>query len=171
MKALLCIIISVACASVSAQEVTDRIDRFTGERQIAYTAANPRPIDLRKPIFTLKGYIDSDGPGFVVQLVFAGNTDRRRTSWRFLSCYTMNWLVDGQPTQLGPVIRRGEVIRGGTLEHITQQIDVSDIAKIGASQRVEYRVCNDEFELSQADIRAFREIANLISFSNDAESE
>jgi hypothetical protein len=164
------LIAAAAVASASAQNVVDEVDRFTGERKISYTAENPRPIDLRKPVFTLRGGIDSDGPGFVVQLVFAGNTDRRRSSWRFLSCNTVNWLVDGQPRQLGPVVHRGEVVRGGTLEFITQQIDVEDIARIGSARAVEYRVCHDEFELTQADIRAFAEVARLLGVP-DSSSE
>lgn len=162
MRWIVAALLATVAAAGHAQNVTDKIDRFTGEREIAYTSS-ARPTGLAHPIFTLKGGVGRPDSGFVVQLVFASIHDRRRGSaWRFLRCHTMDWLVDGQPVALGPVVHRGDVMRGGVMEFITQQIDEADIARIGRAQQVEFRVCGEEFALHPEEIRAFQIVAEKI---------
>lgn len=162
-QAFIGLLLLSSCA-VSAQEVTDRTDQFTGNRVVSYTADRGKS-GLEKPVFTIKSVKTKDGKSFRIELIFASIFNRKLgTGWRYLNCHDIDWLVDGVPFPApAAATHNGQVIRGGTIETLSQEINADWALKISSATTAKYRVCNDVFELSKTDLRAFGEIANRIT--------
>lgn len=148
------------CTTATAQKITDAVDRFTGERKLVYSATiPPGRIDLSKPAFTLRAVVKDGVSKVGATFLFASVSNRQGSSWRYLRCHNIDWLVDGKPVTMGETLHQGDVVRGGVMETIGQFVPTEAVAKIGMAQRVEYRVCQDEFYLTGEDIAAFKEFA------------
>lgn len=141
----------VTACSVYAQEVTDEVDRFTGVREITYKSS--AKIQLGVPyVFASAKTKDAVTVFNVTFLIgsFRGRNDV--TGWKYLRCHRVNWLVDGTPLQTDETMHNGQVARGGVNEIIQQPLTLGQMQKLGSASTVEYRICNDEFQLSADEI-------------------
>lgn len=158
------------CVPCAAQEVTDQVDRFTGVRQVAYTAPAPKSRDLSQPSFTVKASLKDGNFVAAFSLMFASIRDPRAgSSWRYLNCHQTNWLADGKPVLSDEAKHTGDVVRGGVLEFIKQEVPLASLKQIGAAQSVEYRVCRDVYTLTPHDIAAVGQVARTLEQSGAKE--
>lgn len=166
-----CLALAVlSCAPCAAQVVTDSVDRFTGVRVIAYTAPAEKRPDLLKPSFTVKASVKDGKFVSLVSLLFASiSNPRRGTSWRYLSCHQVNWLADGKPVVSREAKHNGDVVRGGVIEFVSQELPLASLKQIGDAQTVEYRVCRDVYTLSSQDIEAVGQVARTLESSGAKE--
>lgn len=171
----LAIMIGVALALLAPNlhaQVKDEIDRFTGDREIAFSS--PGRTAVGEPDFVLEGSVKNGRVVMQLKFIVANTTDRRKgTAWKYLSCHTVDWLVDGTPLQLDAATHRGIVARGGVIEILSQFATPEQLDRIGEAQRVEFRICGDEFLLADVDREGVRSVANKVkgipTYPTDAE--
>ncbi len=82
-----------------------------------------------------------------------------RGGWRYLGVNSINWLVDGSPFQLERVAVQRNTQRGFVTEAFVQPLTREQVRTLGAASSVEFRIGQDEFQLSANDISALAEIA------------
>jgi hypothetical protein len=155
------LVLLFAMAAANAQ-VKDSVDRFTGKRELVYSSTDK--LQLGKPHLIAAATVDGQSISSNLTFMVASVTDRPTgTAWKYLRCHSMAWLVDGTPIQLGQVVHSGQVVRGGVNEVITQLVTVDQLQKLSAGKVVEYRICNDEYRLSAADMVGLGEMAAKIA--------
>ncbi|HEX7803617.1 MAG TPA: hypothetical protein VF471_12760 [Pseudoxanthomonas sp.] len=145
-------------APVSAQTVSDNLDRISGERTVAYTADGS--MDTSMPVFTFEAVFIGDASSSAINLAFvSGNEGSGAAASRFSSCHNIDWFVDGRPLPAGPASYRGKVVDGEMIELIGQGVTPEWASAVGSAQDVRYRVCRKEYAFTHNDIEAFARIA------------
>src|SRR5690606_7431082 len=98
MRKLLPAIFSLAVLPASAADFEDRIDRFTGDRQITWDRlGKPVPMTVSIAAIVPAGGASADAPGSISIHVASQNG-------KYLKCHSVHWLADGQP--VSPVRRQ-----------------------------------------------------------------
>lgn len=152
---------AVFAVPAAAQHVTDNVDRFTGEREIAYTASGSPPPG--QPIVTIRTFVSQGETKVLASFtIFPKLNEYARQEFAYLRCHSVNWLVDGKPLAAGVVVYDFERYRRILMEKISQEIPVPALQAIGAARSVEFRICNDEFRLTPEDIAAAKIIAQKL---------
>ncbi|OOF49290.1 hypothetical protein BKK54_09165 [Rodentibacter genomosp. 1] len=89
---------------------------------------------------------------------------REFTDWNYLKCHNTAWLVDGKPIK--PITNK---MNPKTLIHpvrVKEEIDVlfsnADMKKFSKAKKVEYKVCNDEFILTEEELSGLKQVINEI---------
>jgi hypothetical protein len=152
----------------AAAQVNEKIDRFTGERRIDYTS--PSKAQLGVPLLTIFARTGGATPINGIRFMVSPVPDRYvRQQMQFLGCRKIDWLVDGQPLQLGMVVHDIKHIERALIEFLSQEVTTEQLARLGQGSRVEYRICGSlEGQLSPNDIAAAREIAARLHHSAGA---
>jgi hypothetical protein len=158
----LTLVLAVLIALPASATISDQVDRFTGKRQITYIA--PSKAEFAKPkLFSIKATV---GDINAVTFMYTPGLGRYaiQEGVRFIGCQKIDWLVDGQPVNLGMVVhdhfRSGRIIS----ELLIQKVSTEQLAAIGEATAVEYRLCGAvEGALSPQDISAAKEIAAKLS--------
>lgn len=134
---------------LASAEVEVKYDRFEG-----YTAVILRSsVEGNKEIY---GY-----PGISVHSAFKGKTRTEspykfvlvslnfmHKSWEYLSCHSVAFLIDGIPIKTPPFEHKGNVGNSYVFEHLLSKVSLDFITTIAkAKERIEFKVCNDEFTL------------------------
>ena len=165
MRLFLAVCAQLMASSASAQHVTDEIDRFTGDRKIAYTAAGVK--HPGQPIVTLKTFtLNGDTLVMANFGIFPPPTGRYGVQrFAYNQCHEVNWLADGKPVAMGQVTYSFQRINTSLVEIISQHIPIEKLREIGSAMLVEYRICNSEFWLTQTDLAAARIIAEKLAAS------
>jgi hypothetical protein len=81
-------------------------------------------------------------------------------SWAYLRCHYLYCLADGNPVELPPSKHHGDVGRGSVLEQVFVWVSFSIIEQLSKSERVEFKLCNTEFTLTEnqmQDLKTFVE--------------
>lgn len=156
MKSCLLALFALVAFSVPvlAQNVSDEIDRFTGQREITYsTSTKPR---LGVPhLFILSQSGGSKAPVHAIRFMISPVPGRHAIqSAQFIGCRTIDWLIDGQPAQFGTVVHDLHRADLTLIEMVVQAVTPEQLAKIGRASSVEYRICGTEGTFSPEDIAA-----------------
>ena len=134
-------------------------DRFTGRRSVSNTVS-PAKGDLKTPIRVFKVAQEKTG-----QVTYGAIFMTIAREWRYLNCHPFDWLVDGEPMKpIEPPAHRGEVMREGTvsvLEVVYMGLSRAQFQQLADAQKVEYRICRDEFQLTEEDLLGVREVMRL----------
>lgn len=158
MRIALLIVALVVAAPARAQSVNDHFDRISGERTITYTVDGST--DATRPVVTFQTAFDGVVPASMVSLAFvSSNEGTTAPASRFAGCHRIEWWADGQPLSAAPASHRGRVVDGEMVEVIDQDVETSWVLAVAAAQSVRYRVCRNEYALTQGDLFAFGMIA------------
>lgn len=158
-----CAFFSISCVAYG-QNVTDKVDRFTGVRTILY--GNPADALEDAPKIASAIRVKDGVPSASIAIFTVSYSGgRSRSSWRYLRCHSVNWLVDNQPMKLPSVVHRGEVIHGGVEERLFQSLSVDDLRKMASAELVEYKICNDEYKFQSLDMEGLRELIQTLDAS------
>lgn len=134
-------------------------DRFTGKRSVSNTVS-PAKGDLQTPIRVFKVAQEQTG-----QVTYGAIFMTVASEWRYLRCHSFDWLVDGEPMKpIEPAAHRGEVMRGGAvsvLEVMYMGLSREQFQQLADAQKVEYRICRDEFQLTGEDLVGIKEVLRL----------
>lgn len=152
---LLALLVSIsAVASDLRDEVVVETDRFTGRTKISYQPtpkSDPSGLDL-----ILLSVVEPEKPldAQAVSITLATSSD----GWKYLDCHRLDWLADGKPVMVGDAEHEGSVLDGGgVLEMIGVYTDAKRFGQLARAQSVEYRLCNDEVQMSPAHSSAIRD--------------
>lgn len=158
MKIMIAALLLLATANACAADgplIQDKVDRFTGERDFKYEA--PMPKDVTKPKLTGLVTIKPDVTLAMMHIAMMSWSSRRKpTAWRYLSCHTTNFLVDGQPLKTMDARHSGSVRDDGVLEFLLIPLELEQLKILGEAKTVEYRICQDEYRFTANDIAGFK---------------
>lgn len=140
-------------APVSAQTISENLDRISGERTVAYTADGS--MDASMPVFTFEAVFVGETSSSSINLAFVSNS----AGSRFAACHSIEWFADGRAVPASPPSYRGEVVDGELIELIDQNVTAQWASAVGSAQDVRYRVCRKEYVFTHNDIEAFARIA------------
>jgi hypothetical protein len=148
--------------------VESKVDRFTG------TTVLSTHYDVDKAVGSLSPYREGqpqlvlmaskDKDGAVAGVVLTVHKVTPLGSWQYLTCHALHFLADGEPfTPANPTHPSlqwsGDTIdSGGVSEQVRLIVTVAELGKLLSASKIEYKVCNDERELSAEDMcnaRAF----------------
>lgn len=132
----------VAALAAGADGYSEQDDRFTGLFHARFTDP-PKALEAMH----VSGFMEverASGKGRVFVIL-----TRPAKSWRYLECHTTRWLVDGERLSV-EAEHHGKVMDGGVIENLAFDLSAKDLARIAAAESVEYRVCNDEYTLTEA---------------------
>ena len=161
MRILLPIVVALVGMSIAgpSQGIEVENDRFTGKRSVSNTVS-PAKGDLRTPIRVFKVAQEKTG-----QVTYGAIFMTVAREWRYLNCHSFDWLVDGEPMKpIEPAAHRGEVMRGGSvsvLEVVYMGLSRDQFQQLADAQKVEYRICRDEFQLTVEDLVGIKEVMRL----------
>lgn len=145
-------------APVSAQTISENLDRISGERTVAYTADGS--MDTSMPVFTFEAVFIGDTSSSTINLAFvSANEESGAAASRFSACHNIEWFVDGRPLSAGRASYHGKVVDGEMIELIGQNVTPEWASAVGSAQDVRYRVCRKEYIFTHNDIEAFARIA------------
>lgn len=147
----------VGAADASAQSVTDKVDRFSGDRSVKYQG--PDNFGQRQPKVSAAVFTKNRQNDGYILLAVSTYSGSKISGWRYLECNRVNWLLDGKPFDLGTATHRGDATTTGTIEHLILHATPTQMGEIGRASSVEFRICTDEFSLTSDDIAGIRQVA------------
>lgn len=161
-----------ACLAVTlsamAQNVTDEVDRFSGQRKLGYVGQTG---GLGQPTVTMFAHIGGKVPLNGIRFMVAPPPTGRYASQRlqYTGCNKIEWLVDGKPLELGMVVKDVQRYDRLLVEFVTQEASTEQLETIGRAQTVEYRICGvTEGTFSVTDIAAAKGMAETIRQAGSA---
>lgn len=143
---------------LAGQPQAARADRFKSE-PIEYNST--MPVEFGVPFFFATVDEESEPTPFM-SIGFAYHQPGGRygdSTWKYASCHTLDWLVDGQPLKLGDSRHSQWDFSGRMTELISQRVTLSQLRTLAAARSIEYRICKDEHVLPDEDIEGLREFA------------
>lgn len=174
MKKILTLSISllllVGCASMEQQyqEATNKIetpifnsavDKFTGQKKISWAKHYRSSFDLyQNGEFgkTVSVTIDPKTKEWVSSIILSKDSKEHR----YLRCKTTNWLVDGKIIKPKAVLFDSKINRNPV--HVSEMLIVGfskeDFATLAKANKIEYRVCNDEYEMTAEEKEGIRTV-------------
>ena len=154
-KFALALLAIVVCNSAMA-EIESKEDRFTGSYKI-----QTKPYASPNSEFGFSWLYEEDKDGGVKTLGLIMH--RTSKSWRYLQCHSTAFLADGKPLDLGRESRSGHVGSGYVNEFLIINTSLTKLKTAAQSRKVEYKVCNDEFSMSDRDLTDLREFVRLVT--------
>lgn len=147
--------------------VTKKEDRFTGATTFSYQSKfNVRHHEfvLLPASFHASATYEPGKPDrYSIMILTSSSIGRRGNGgWRYLGITNIDWLVDGKPIELSQATTQRSVKSGFVMEIFFQDLTKEQVAILGAASAVEFRIGQDEFKLSQADIAALAELAATV---------
>lgn len=157
-------LVLLAMQAVAAVEV--ETDRFTGK--VTIKTRQPPRLDTVNAHFM--GSIEEGRRVVTIFLVGAW-----QGGWRYLNCHHTHWLADNERVAIGETTHHGSA-RGRTVVEQVIHMDASleGVRRLGAATKVEFRVCNDEFELAadaHDDLREFLRRLDALSVGDTPASK
>jgi hypothetical protein len=133
--------------------VTSKVDRFSGVASLT-TKTPEDPYRLTPNLRAV-----SKGSLSLFTLALSEVSD----GWRYMKCHTTNILADDKRVILGEAEFDGEVLHSGRVyEHIKVELSAAAVAQLGAAKKIEFKVCNDEFQASEEFVCAAHEFARKV---------
>lgn len=133
-------------------EITEKYDRFKNQTVLKYEQNKP---SAGLPFYLLSGF---EGTNKASKRENVLTFHVSGSGWRYLRCNQTALLVDGKPFSVGKVEHDGRVGTGYVLEFLSIAIPTAALRQLGNAKTVEYKICNDEYRLDDADLAAFKEI-------------
>lgn len=147
------------CLAHSSQaEIKVKVDSFTGK-----TTVNTKPTPFtERPSFNLLGrYRDeTDKPNAVLSILLYSSSP----TWQYLHCYSTFWLADNKPINLPQPTHKGFVGTGFVMEHLAiTPVPLSALQQMATAQKVEFKVCNDEFTLTTEEMKDLKRFVEIFT--------
>lgn len=132
-------------------EITFQKDRYTGVETFERTPE----VNYKRPTMQLTAVMGGDVAVVGFELAILSK------SWRYMECNKTNWLLDGKPYNLEGGQHQGNVATGFVLERIVWNLPQTanssgPLGDIARAKSVEYRICNDEYKLTAAELADLR---------------
>ena len=146
-------------------QVTKKEDRFTGNTTFAYESKfsikHHDYVLMPASLFVHATYASDKPESFSMMILTNSSIGRSgRGGWRYLGVDNIHWLVDGKPFQLPQVVTQRNTQRGFVTEAFVQPLTREHARALGAASSVEFRIGQDEFQLSENDFAGLAEIAS-----------
>lgn len=152
---------ALLAASSLAQggELTDNVDRFSGDRSIVW-----RALPATKDEFSFSSTVVVREGG--ARRAYDGNLITYGSRGRFANCNQSLWLVDGRRA---PNIQT-EYKSTRTSDSVIELFYLTDpkemLPVLAAAKTVEFRICNQEGQISKADLEGIRQVLERAGESN-----
>ena len=83
--------------------------------------------------------------------------------WKYLNCHYSSWIVGADRIELSQATHIGQVApRVGVIDGISQSLTKDQFFALAASSRIQYKICNDEFEFSPTELSELKSIARRV---------
>lgn len=93
------------------------------------------------------------------------------SSWVYLQCHHTYWLADGVPVPLPESTHKGSVGNGHVIEQIQiSPIDMQHLKQLARARQVEYKICNDEYKVTAAEMEDIRAVLSYVQKAQREES-
>lgn len=140
-----------------AYDVTEEFDRFKGETLVkldprySETTSGPRSLFVS---YTYEGNTPAPPP-FVGMALFTSSDE-----WMYLKCHSLAFLLDDtMPIEL-ETEHDGDVGSGYVIEYVSSFLSLEEFLQIVNAQKVEGKLCNDEFQFTDEQMEALRDVAS-----------
>lgn len=145
------ILLAVSMPSI-AGVFRDEVDRFSGSRAVTWRAvpSEPGSFGLSVAAFIPKGW---EAP-----LDYTVTLTTWSSRWQFLQCNHTYWLVDGDPYPAMETAYENDMGSSATIERFTARLERSELVKLASAEKIEFKVCNVEGEVSRAGIEGMRQV-------------
>ena len=161
MKRLIVLCTLIACLSALSQaEIVKQYDRFTQKTTVS---TKPIPPERGNPkLYLLATYPGEKLPRNITDATFFFAS--RSKEWEYLTCNNTDFLIDGKPYSPGDAVHEGNVGSGYVSEYlIYAKVTFSDIKKLAAATKIEVKICNTEFTLSESEMNDLKEFVRLLT--------
>lgn len=131
-------------------KVVSKADRFTGVTSFETPFDPKRAVRDAQPQFVVSATKQSgkDEPTEVIVAFYVVSY-----GWRYLSCHFLHFLADGAPFATAPERHLGDPLHGGqVMERVSVIMTVADLGRLVSAAKLEYKICNDERQLSAGDL-------------------
>lgn len=155
---LLSVVLLSACAAMEQQyqETTKKIetpvfkskvDKFTGQKKISWAKFYRGSLYYGREFNkVISVSIDPKTKVWVSNIALLKNSKEHR----YLRCQATNWLVDGKAIKPKAVLFDSKIERNPV--HVSEMLIIEfskeDFAQLAQANKIEYRVCNDEHEMT-----------------------
>jgi len=140
-------------------DITEEYDKFTSSTDVSLLDPAPSNVTDKKPgaLFAFYTYPENDPePPYTVNIGFFSSHD----SWQYLECHSLEFLLDDE-TYLNPdTTHDGSVNTGYVTEMVNAELPLRDFLILVNSDKVEGRLCFDEFELHSWQMTALQDFAS-----------
>jgi hypothetical protein len=138
-------------ACPKGQSVRD-VDPETGV-VIQKTRITPKP-DSFDPMLLWT----SDEPGSMTFVVMGNGA-----IVRYPTCYGLTLFVDGRTVALGKTEHTAETGAARAVEYMTSDLTLAEAQRLASAKAVTYKICNDEFKVSEEFLCQAREVLETAS--------
>lgn len=148
---------SIVFSQYALGQVDTKSDRFTGDTTYTSHLTPELNSPLRPQTIVTVG---QDGALKSAVIMLIGSSK----GWKYLTCNSTHWLLDGKPIALDESKHIGKVLDGGyVIESMVQMLNVDQLRKFSQATTVEYKVCNDEGEMRTGERDDIRTIAGKVN--------
>lgn len=134
--------LSGRCAGVTVEH-----DRFTGVTSISGRATDSAVTD-GPPVTQLLAVVAGDQKKVRLTFVLYGRRD-----WS--DCTSTDWLVDGHQVEIHTAKYQPQMW--------SYDLDAAQLQQLATAKHIEYRLCNDEYTMSAADLALIAEFERVLS--------
>jgi hypothetical protein len=138
-------------------EITEVFDRFTSKTVVSLA---PKQAELRRGPNNISAFFSYVGTTPTVPSSVLLGLVQVADTWEYLRCYSLTWLLDGRNTLNPKTEHTGEVGSGFVVEGIASSVAIDDFLQILRAKKVEGKLCNTEFALSNEQMEALRDFAS-----------
>lgn len=153
-RAITAMLCSLLVSAPAFAQYKAETDRFTGISKWFYNS--PRDVE---PMILVGVIKDPGRPALRRMTLFTTNYSRHGSSWKYLRCHSVAFLVDGKPLGTASAKHDGQTMTRGVIENISVDLELSDLETMAAASSIEYRICNDEFQMTPEDLAGIRQVA------------
>ncbi|HEV2851869.1 MAG TPA: hypothetical protein VHC97_03605 [Thermoanaerobaculia bacterium] len=100
----------------------------------------------------------SDEPGSVTFVVMGNGA-----IVRYPTCYGLTLLADGRTVALGQTEHNAETGGSRAVEYMTSEIPLAEARRLASAKAVTFKICNDEFRVSEDFLCQAREVLEAAS--------
>jgi hypothetical protein len=145
---------------ISFAGIEIKYDKFTNKTTVR---TDPKKVagTVIQPALILIGSYEGETPSKPAECTLAFAL--RSSSWAYLRCHQVYCLVDGKPVVLPSSKHDGKVGRGYVLEFITIIVPFTIIEQLSNCQKVEFKICNTEFPISNYELEDLKTFVEAFS--------
>ena len=133
-------------------------NRFSGRVTVR---TKPKAPTTRRPRIALIGSHNAEGEPSVLLMVVS-----TAKSWRYLECHHTYWLADDKSLWLPQPIHNAQIGAGFVIETLLiAPVTIEQIEQLAQAKKVEFRVCNDEYEATAEEMNDLRDFLLKLSQS------
>lgn len=139
-------------------KVSEEYDRFDKETVVRLSTPSDAISNLYgglTVIYAYPGETPARPSTVTIGFVYVNDT------WEYLECHSLAFLIDGDETLTTRSDHLGDVMEGGKVSEIVHaDISPDDFLRLVHSSKLEAKVCNDDFLLTDAQMASLRDVAS-----------